>query len=74
MKNKYIIETSETCIVHKQYVVEAYTIDQATDIVMRGDLYDSGRETDHYITQDVGVNEILSVTHCGIVEEEDETV
>jgi len=70
MKNKYIIETSETCLVHKQYVVEAYTMEQAKDIVMRGDLYDSGRELDHYITDDLEVQEIKSIKHCGIVEEE----
>lgn len=69
MKNKYIIETSETCLVHKQYVVEAYTMDQAKDIVLRGDLYDSGRELDHYITDDLGVNEVISIKHCGTVEE-----
>ena len=37
---------------------------------MRGDLYDCGRELDHYITDDLDVNEIKSVKHCGIVEEE----
>jgi len=70
MKNKYIIETSESCLVNKQYVVEAYTMEQAKDIVMRGDLYDSGHEVDHYITDDLGVNEVYSIKHIGIVGEE----
>ena len=70
MKNKYLIETSETCLVHKQYVVDAYTIEQAKEIIMRGDLYGSGQEIDHYITDDLGVNEVKSVKHCGVEEEE----
>ena len=72
MKNKYIIETSETCLVHKQYVVEAYTMEQAKEFVMNGDLYDHGRQIDHYITDDLAVQEIKSVRHCGVVEEKDE--
>lgn len=70
MKNIYVIETSETCRVWKQYTVEAYTMEQAEDMVLRGDLFDSGKEEDHYITDDLGVNEVISIKHCGIVEEE----
>jgi hypothetical protein len=69
-KNVYIVETSETCLVHKQYAVEAYTMEQAKDMILNGDLGESGREQDHYITSDLDVNEILSIKHCGIVEEE----
>lgn len=65
MKNVYVIETLETCKVWKQYQVDAYTIEQAKDIVLRGDLYDQGKELDHYISQDLGVDEIQSVKHCG---------
>ena len=39
MKNVYLVETSETCLVHKQYSVEAYTMEQAKDMVLRGDIY-----------------------------------
>ena len=65
MKNVYLVETSETCLVHKQYLVEAYTMEQAKDMVLRGDIYDSGREIDHWITDDLDVNEVKSVKHCG---------
>jgi len=69
MKNIYVVETLETCQVWKQYEVKAYTIEQAKDIVLRGDLYDQGSELDHYIAQDIEVNQIQSVKHCGTVEE-----
>lgn len=65
MKNVYLVETSETCLVHKQYSVCAYTMEQAKDMVLRGDIYDSGREIDHWITDDLDVNEVKSVKHCG---------
>jgi len=69
MKNVYLIETTETCEVWKQYTVEAYTMEQAKDMILRGDLYDSGKELDHYIIGDLGVNEIQKIKHCGIREE-----
>jgi hypothetical protein len=69
MKNVYLIETKETCEVWKQYAVEAYTMEQAKDMVLRGDLYDSGEELDHYIISDLGVNEIQKIKHCGTKEE-----
>jgi len=70
MKNVYLVETSETCLVHKQYSVCAYTMEQAKDMVLRGDLYDSGRELDHWIMDDLDVNEIRSIKHSRVVEED----
>jgi len=70
MKNVYLVETSETCLVHKQYSIEAYTMEQAKDIVLRGDIYDSGREIDHWITDDLDVNEVKNIKHCGVRSED----
>ena len=70
MKNKYVIETIETCKVWKQYSVEAYTMEQATEMVKSGDLYESGNEIDHYIDHDIGVDKVMSIKHCGVVGEE----
>jgi len=69
MKNVYLVETSETCLVHKQYSVCAYTMEQAKDIVLRGDLYDEYEQIDHWITDDLGVNEITNIKHSRVVEE-----
>jgi len=70
MKNVYVIETSETCLVHKQYSVSAYTMEQAKDMILRGDLYDSGKELDHWIMDDLEVNEITNIKHSRVVEED----
>jgi len=70
MKNVYLVETSETCLVHKQYSVSAYTMEQAKDIVLRGDIYDAAEQIDHWITDDIGVNEVKSIKHCRVVEED----
>ena len=69
MKNVYVIETTETCQVWKQYTVEAYTMDQAKEMILSGDLYGSGKEEDHYIINDMQVNEIQNIRHCGTREE-----
>jgi len=69
MKNVYVVETTETCKVWKQYTVEAYTMDQAKEIILKGDLYDCAREEDHYIISDMEVNEFQKIKHCGTREE-----
>ena len=68
MKNVYLIEARETCLVTKQYVVEAYTIEQARDVVL-GNQNGYLDEVDHWITDELGVNEILNVKHTRVVEE-----
>jgi hypothetical protein len=69
MKNLYVIETLETCKVWKQYKVEAYTMDDAKRIVMGGEIFEQPVELDHYIDQDLGVDEFLSIKHYRTVEE-----
>jgi hypothetical protein len=45
-------------------------MEQAKDIVMRGDIYDEYKEIDHWITDDVQVNEITNIKHSRVVEED----
>ena len=66
MKNVYLIETKETCTVWKQYSVEAYMMDDAERILLAGELYEQGKELDHYIESDLGINEIKNIKHVGI--------
>ena len=69
MKNLYVVETMETCKVWKQYSVEAYTMDDAKRIVMGGEYFEQPLELDHYIDQDLGIDEIQTIKHCGTVGE-----
>jgi len=65
MKNVYLIEAYETCRVWKQYSVEAYTIEQAKEMILRGDIYDQVQQLDHDIDTDISVDEIRNIKHIG---------
>jgi hypothetical protein len=69
MKNVYIVETLETCKVWKQYQVEAYTIEDAKNIVLGNSYFDQPKELDHYIDHDLAVDEFGEIKHCGTTEE-----
>lgn len=69
MKNVYVVETIETCKVWKQYEVEAYTMDDAKNIVLGNSYFEQPREIDHYIDHDLRVDEFRSIKHCGTTEE-----
>jgi len=69
MKNLYVVETIETCKVWKQYSVEAYTMENAKNIVLGNSYFEQALELDHYIDHDLGVDEFKDIKHCGIVEE-----
>jgi hypothetical protein len=65
MKNVYVIETIETCKVWKQYQVEAYTIEDAKNIILGNSHFELPKELDHYIDHDLGVDEFREIKHCG---------
>lgn len=69
MKNIYLIETMETCKVWKQYSVEAYTIEDAKNIVLGNNYFEQALEIDHYIDHDINVDEFTSIKHCGTRQE-----
>lgn len=69
MKNVYVVETLETCRVWKQYEVEAYTMEDAKNIVLGNSYFEQPRELDHYIDHDVSVDEFREIKHCGTIEE-----
>jgi hypothetical protein len=69
MKNVYIVETLETCKVWKQYQVEAYTIEDAKNIILGNSYFEQPRELDHYIDHDLGVDKFGEIKHCGTTEE-----
>jgi hypothetical protein len=69
MKNVYLIETLETCKVWKQYEVEAYTMEDAKNIILGNSYFEQPMELDHYIDHDIKVDEFKSIKHCGTTEE-----
>lgn len=69
MKNVYIVETLETCKVWKQYRVDAYTKEDAKNIILENSLYAHAEELDHYIDHDLGVEEFRVIQHVGTTEE-----
>jgi hypothetical protein len=69
MKNIYIVETLETCKVWKQYRVDAYTMEDAKNIVLGNSYFEQALELDHYIEHDLGVDEFREIKHDGTTEE-----
>jgi hypothetical protein len=69
MKNIYEIETLETCKVWKRYRVDAYTMEDAKNIVLGNSYFEQALELDHYIDHDLGVDEFREIKHCGTTEE-----
>jgi hypothetical protein len=69
MKNIYVVETIETCKVWKQYEVEAYTMEDAKNIILGNSYFEQPLELDHYIDHDIKVDEFKSIKHCGTTEE-----
>lgn len=69
-KNRYLIETMETCRVWKQYSVDAHTIEEAEALIKSGNYDDGVIEQDHFIDHDMGVDMVLNVKHIGTVQED----
>ena len=69
-KNRYIIETYETCRVWKQYSVDACTIEEAKEKIKSGEYDDGVEELDHFIDNDMGIGYMfLKVRHIGVTGE-----
>lgn len=69
MKNIYIVETLETCKVWKQYRVDAYTMEDAKNIVLGNSYFEKPIELDYYIDHHLSVDEFLEIKHDGTKEE-----
>ena len=69
MINRYCVGFTKLCLVYEERVVDAYTIQDAKDMVLASDT--SGEHCDEWVVEDVSFQEIKDVKHLRVLEESD---
>jgi hypothetical protein len=67
MKNVYLVSFAKTVRVVEERVVNAYTIEQASQMILEDDT--NGTFSDQYVYEDVDVLGVTGVKHLGVKEE-----
>ena len=64
--NRYLVGFTKTVIVYETRIVDAYTIQDAKDMIYADDC--SGEFSDQYVIEDMAVQEIKDVKHLRMLE------
>jgi len=64
--NRYLVGFTKLCLVYETRVVDAYTIQDAKDIILADDC--AGEFSDQYVVEDLSVQEIKDVKHLRMLE------
>jgi len=68
MKNIYLVSFEKTVRVVEERIVDAYTMEQASQMILENDCV--GTFSDQYVYEDVEVIGVTGVKHLGVREEE----
>ena len=63
--NRYLVKFTKNVVVIEERVVDAYTIQDAKDIILADD--EAGDKVDQYVVQDLDVQDIVEVKHLRMV-------
>ena len=64
--NRYLVGFTKLCLVYETRVVDAYTIQDAKDMILADEC--AGEFSDQYVAEDISVQEIRGVTHLRMLE------
>ena len=64
--NRYLVGFTKTCLVYETRVVDAYTIQDAKDIIWADDC--AGEFSDQYVIEDLSFQEIRDVKHLRMLD------
>lgn len=64
--NRYLVGFTKLCLVYEERVVDAYTIQDAKNIISADD--QAGEHSDHYVIEDISLQEISNVKHLRMLE------
>ena len=67
MINIYLVKYKKLCIVYEEKIVDAYTMEQAIDMIRKDD--SQFRTNDSYVVEDVSFHELEDVEHLNVVKE-----